>query len=717
MREALRDLLTKLPSNSTLIEELGPISGDSIALLREVGDGYVWPDLVLDDEATELNSPVLLVTAPGAMGKSAAAQAIASELGMPYLDLARVRVGTGTLTGELSKALGFAGMGKFLDELKAGRAALVLDSVDEAQLAVGRENFEAFLADLAWLLSDAVAARQVIILGRRDSIETTLLGLMDCGLPAPLYRVAPLSRIQVNELIEKTLDGKSTESGLYNLHRIHPMPFAAYRDRLLDDLALALNSNGGAEWSVVEEFLGYPPVVSAIAHNLAVENFSAASSLLQRSQDTAQRPVLRGELLEQVIEEILDRETSKVQARVGDSLGMRTDGEERVVLYGRDEQSARLSKISGTVGVEMNHPAALSAHERAAYEEKIESFVLDHPFLRGKAFANAVFSDYVRAWAVASPQSELFAAARGPFLATLPKVGPFFTHFLHAQRVNEAGVSYLPEALVDDAIHSYSLSLENAHAVYAYRKGSGVLLLHDDLQRLSNLDQNLAFEVVEASGVLTLSGPIARSVLVTEGILALSGPEGRLQLGPDVSMIADEIAFDAKSVQVVSGGREYSSWTMLSANEATHEADLKVSSTPERALAISWKDPWFQWEAFKVKLLQRQETLPPSIAAQILLGIRRVLGSFRGSMRDDPSVHVDKVDRVVVGNNPTFAATFVALRDLGLVAKEGNLYRLNLTRMAEFGISWSSLRGDDPAAAMAPLFEEVAKHEEIQGLS
>ncbi|MFS2029649.1 MULTISPECIES: hypothetical protein [unclassified Curtobacterium] len=720
MREALTEMVAELPNNPKFMSTLGPIRGDIIQVVDLISDDYIWPDVEVDGDGGDLKSPILLITAPGAMGKSAAAKAIAYSMGMPYIDLADVRVGSGSLTGELSKSLGFDGTATFVRELKAGRAALVLDSVDEAQLAVGRENFEAFLADLAWLVADAEGARQVVILGRRDAIETTYLGLLDCGINSPLYRVAPLSHAQASDLISRTLDRRKEGDEFYDAHRRHSAPFAEYRDRLLTDLGNALHLGfSTADWVDAEEFLGYPPVVVAIAQRLAVENFAAASSVLLQERGSSTRPRLRGELLTEVLEQILDRESVKVRDRVGEALAIREDGEERATLYGRDEQIARLLNVTGTAGVELSHPAVLDPHDRAEYEAKIESFVLDHPFLRGGEFANSVFSDYVRAWAIASPQSELFTSRRDAFLATLPRVGAFFAHFVHAQRIGEAGVSYLPEALVDDAIRSHAMSVEAAQSFYVQRGDLAALLLRDEREEDTSSKSELAFEVGELSGVLTLNSPIARAVIVTDQDISLNGVDGHLQIGPDVSLVAQEGEINARSVAVIASGREQDSpsWAMISVESMDHPAELKVSVSTGASFGISWSDPWYQWDPYKVTFVDDRElSVRRDTAAQVVLGIRRVLGSFRASMKDNPSVFVDKVDRVVIGANPVFAATFAALQALQLVTKEGSLYRLNLELMGQYGLSWNSLRGDDPVRALQPLLKVVLKHQELRAL-
>jgi hypothetical protein len=720
MREALTELIATMPH--VPLHAAGPsLEGDNVQIISSTPLDYVWPDIERDPESVDGPSPIVLLTAPGAMGKSAAAQAIARSTRALYVDLARVRVGSGSITGELTKALGFNAIGPYSSELKAGRSALVLDSVDEAQLAAGRENFQAFLGDLAWLLMDAVAANQVVMLGRRDSIETTLLGLMEVGITPPLYQVAPLTHVQANELIDLTLDKKRIAGGTYEVHRQHPEPFGLLRDALFEDLATSLDpalvGSGGSYWESVEAFLGYPPVVIALAERLAVDNPASALKDFSSSSARQGQPVLRGALLRKVVEQILDRESAKVRDRIGETLAMRVDSGERAILYGRDEQAARLLAHTGTVGVRLDQPAALIESERAEYEEKIASFLLDHPFLHGAEFANVVFRDYVRAWAVSSPISELYSESksRSEFLATLPKAGPFFAHFLHALSADEMGAGRIPEELVDAAIHSYARGVDSGYAFYAHQKDRAGLLLHGDPSRKMVQGNELFFSVTEVSGIVTLTSPISRIICVTDHAVILRGVDGHLDFGPDASIVAETVEVDARVFTAYADKREQS-WSMISTEEVRHAADLKVSANPPEALTIIWQNPWHQWKPFASEIAVPQASLSRATRSQILLCLRRVLNSFRGSMRDDPSVSADKMDRLIVGANTVFLATLQALQSLGLVSRDGGLYRLNLSRLTDYGISWATLRGDDPVKALRPVFAEIIASPEVVAL-
>jgi hypothetical protein len=126
MRRTLSDFLSHFPAAAAApLTELVPDAAFSAVITPQ--PGYVWPDVVMDSNS--LQGRVVLVTAPGAMGKSAAARAIASRLNAPLVDLSRLRVGSNSLTGLLTQVLGWGQAPVFIQALQRGTATIVLAPV------------------------------------------------------------------------------------------------------------------------------------------------------------------------------------------------------------------------------------------------------------------------------------------------------------------------------------------------------------------------------------------------------------------------------------------------------------------------------------------------------------------------------------------------------------------------------------------------------------
>lgn len=74
-----------------------------------------------------LDSDFFLFRATAAVGKSTFAKALAAKSGIPVLDLAKIKVSNGSLTGIVIEELGSKGF----QDLLEGRSSLIIDAMDE----------------------------------------------------------------------------------------------------------------------------------------------------------------------------------------------------------------------------------------------------------------------------------------------------------------------------------------------------------------------------------------------------------------------------------------------------------------------------------------------------------------------------------------------------------------------------------------------------------
>lgn len=121
----------------------------------------------LNTDVTPFESPILLISAPGAVGKSTLARQIAFETGAVYVDLAEAEpVGSNTLVGGLVKS-------GLYDGWQAGIVGILIDGLDEARLRVTQEAFEAFLRDVDQLSRGRSVP--TVLFGRTGAIQDAWL--------------------------------------------------------------------------------------------------------------------------------------------------------------------------------------------------------------------------------------------------------------------------------------------------------------------------------------------------------------------------------------------------------------------------------------------------------------------------------------------------------------------------------------------------------------
>jgi hypothetical protein len=85
---------------------------------------------------------IILVSAVGAAGKTALAQQLSRDTGLPLLDLAKHRhVGDKSLTGQLTEAFQVADLSAVFGSIATGAYGVIIDGVDE-----GRSKTKSFLS-------------------------------------------------------------------------------------------------------------------------------------------------------------------------------------------------------------------------------------------------------------------------------------------------------------------------------------------------------------------------------------------------------------------------------------------------------------------------------------------------------------------------------------------------------------------------------------------
>lgn len=681
-------------------------SGRGVSLETAVPPGYVWPDVARQSDSD--SGAVILVSAPGAMGKTVAAEALSATAKVPHLDLSRVRVGSGTFTGELGRFFGMAAAGSFIESLVRGDVGMIIDGLDEAQLRSGSEHFFAFMEDVAESMEGAAHRGQIVMLGRPDAISGAEVVLENYNVSFAKYKLCPLDYTQATKLIDASLDAMG-----YTGHRDNGIPFGELRDAVLNDLGRALT---GAEepstekgWERVSSFLGYPPVLEAIGRRLAVRNPKHEYERVKA--DPTQSDMSRGELLVQVAQRILDRETEKVRENLPASLGLSASDPMVRGLYTREEQIIRLVARLGNFGIDPIPPVALDAHVKAAYEKQVSGFLADHPFLRGRQFANIVFADYCRAFVVTSETIESYGVGMVSLVAACADVGPFFAHFVHA--LSRRGLeSVINEGVVDDVLRSFQAEdRPDRSAIYAEDDGEAMLALAYSSNPSLTAgfgagSEMLLFVIQELSGALELSAPLARCTIVSDSGVVLR-PSGALcELGPSVVLSAPVLEVRGDRLVALGPRLEGESVVLLAAQEWITAPGLEVTARPADALSVLAHEPSHPWAPYAVKFDEMPDVSPREFYEGIVAA-RRILSSFGRALGAAPARNMEFIDRIIVGAHETGERVLAGLIDVGVVKKEAPLYRLDLSVLGEYGVSYAALRDAKFEEALAPLVKTI----------
>jgi hypothetical protein len=146
------ELVTLLPRGDDLLADAAKKLPTGVSWVENSNPCFVEPDLEIQQPIEVGRTSVVILSAPGAVGKSTVAAQIASAARAFLWDLSKFQVGSRTFAGTILELYGFVSTG-VQKRLREGNFLFVLDALDEAEVRAGSQNFEAFIRDLAEALS------------------------------------------------------------------------------------------------------------------------------------------------------------------------------------------------------------------------------------------------------------------------------------------------------------------------------------------------------------------------------------------------------------------------------------------------------------------------------------------------------------------------------------------------------------------------------------
>jgi hypothetical protein len=353
---------------------------ESFYLRTENVEPYIEPTFTKEEYPTK-KPTILLVSAVGASGKSTTAHKLAHDTGLPILDLAKHKtVAANALTGILTDAYPIDKVGAVLTGLRNGTHGIIIDGIDEGRSKTNEQGFEAFLDDII-KLSKGANSTSVIVFGRSQVLLNAWFYLADKGSDVALIRIDPFDLEQAKGYIDAYVQQKnSNQQPLYK----------EARDGVLKKLGAAFATSEGGSTAFLS-FLGYPPVLDAIAtllqteknYHRIIQSLSEGAhgdlevDLLIRIADM----LLRREHDEKAVPNFIKDIANKADTKVAMQL--------EATLYDEIEQCARV--LARALCREFPRRVIADAPLNEEYEKALASWCPEHPFLDDKRIRNAVF--------------------------------------------------------------------------------------------------------------------------------------------------------------------------------------------------------------------------------------------------------------------------------------------------------------------------------------
>ena len=607
--------------------------------------------LVLNEEYSKGVDPadcsILLVSAPGAVGKSTLARQIAFRTGSVYIDLANAEpVGGNTLSGGLARS-------GLYSLWESDRLTVMVDGLDEAKLRVSEGGFQAFLSDIVEL--SRKRNTQTVVFGRTRVVEDAWL-----YIPGE-YRVAVLEVAYYG--IEASVELAETI-----LHERHPerLSFASVDREAIGLLLEGLRSQTEGDEN---RFTGYAPVIQAIAERVASEGNPV--NFVNELKAGGQPPVT----LQSITSSILRREQGKL-----DQIQLQ-DPSLHEKLYTPEEQLARL--VARTYQTAPPPLPEMNSEDLKTYSEKVEPWLEDHPFLGGgEVPRSAVFEAAIKARALHAEYAS--STASQTELEKGELANPFLYLFYDKEDRSE------PFDLLGEHVGVYYNSLRASLA----NGEKAFLTIEDDEDDSEEAMGEIEIvrrgvdDPIQTRFHTSKGGPIRLGHHVRDTDIYM--PNARVEIGPSteiallapVSIECQELAVETENFRAEGRDDAEVSIVVLSAETFDGTPITRVPETHGSELFVSWQgSEAYPWHNFRESYNKTKQGNPETEEA--LRRFRMFVLSFRSDKARGLGRHRNKIEgsRMVKGSG---RAVLNLMMDKKIVNRNQARYHMNTQRLAEF---------------------------------
>lgn len=364
---------------------------DALRVEQEENPLFIPPLLKIVSDYTSVDdikdARIILIEAVGASGKTELTKNISFQLKCPVVDLGKTEVVGGySLTGLLDTSLNRKDWSKFRDDLAEGKANLIIDALDEGYMKTNYQGYQAFLKDILKL--EPTRECPVILLGRYNAVELAAsYFIAEAGVNVATLQIEPFTLQQAEQFIDNAGDRVSQQR--------HYSIYKETRNYILRTIDGFFKNQALVSKNVSQRFIGYAPVLLSIAYFFKKNNNYKA--ILDDLQARNNKSV---SLIVDIVQRILKRDCEeKVRPQLLNMLleGRSEEFKQTVIdnVYTEDEQCARvLYSIMDMPfpDIDISDPSFMSS-----YNDHIQSWIEDHPFMGKKRFNNIVFESYALA--------------------------------------------------------------------------------------------------------------------------------------------------------------------------------------------------------------------------------------------------------------------------------------------------------------------------------
>lgn len=418
-----KDFISKYPVYDTKCELLQEIETEISNVRNDSNTFFIEPTFESLEQGNK-HSPFVVITAPGATGKSALSKYICQKQKALYWDLSKAIIGDNYFIGTVSKAFGPDYLSNTLSDLGRGKLGFVIDAFDEAEISCGWIRIQKFIEEIHEYIKIS-PKHTITLVARQTTAEYIRILLEDLfgNNSYYCYKINFFTKEQAKQFLIRSLNEKDE-----NYQANHQTRMLEVFDVIVSGVDMVLS---GQNKDIDREypFYGYAPVLQAIVVLFRKNsNYQELQNEFQNSDFS--------KLLKTIITSILQREQKKlVDAFLNNvSFGV-IDKEITDKLYSIDEQIYYLVQYVNRQPCNVEEKVkdyGMNGIQIAEYKKSVDTFIGEHPFLIDQnSFASPVFHDYCYSSLLA--RNEATTVIRDTIYRDLPRITRVFWDFYIAE--------------------------------------------------------------------------------------------------------------------------------------------------------------------------------------------------------------------------------------------------------------------------------------------
>lgn len=663
------------PSDTRTIM-LEPKKDPSINLITEE-PFYIFPQF--NDLTTKKDAHIYVISAPGATGKSALAKYLAYMYSSIYWNLADITLGDNSFVGSLVRSVGTTNYSSFTKDLLSGRTKLVIDAFDEAEMISGARAVQSFLSEIATNTAEAQSPC-VFLLSRAETAQGICAFFESIDTAFNHYEISFFEEATSIEFIMEIV--KRNPISYQNPEIIHDC-IVQYLKNI--DSKIQQEDN-------LRSFTGYAPVLEVIGMHIAQE--TNAYSFLQSLQTNSMKGI---EIIERILKKLLEREQDKVkegflrriQSKAKD-LSIKESN-----IYSTNEQLVQLVCyiLFGSYDESFSPNCVIPDEYKDDYASVLNAFLPQHPFIRSTghsfSFTGPAFRDYVIAKLMENKNNDDLIQL---FFSEKRISNHFPSHLLWDFFTNKQDI-IIPADKVSYLFESYRSQAKGKTQAFLTIGGcsktgysTGWTLCSDEYE------SNESYEMEIDGAELNLENLSNVSVDVDDLDVVVRNLGGNILIShcsvfsKKLQITGEHIVIDAFEPPCILVSNE----DAIVKNYSGSIPDITINGDK---LAVAFPNIKSIYKFIRYNTDYSDNGL--FSIEKFCYILRKIFVQFRKHKKDTPARDAEKIDFLIIGNEEYRKQVFKFLTSNQIIYRDNPLYKINMTKLEEIGISWGAVTSSD----------------------